>query len=73
MAKYLSQEEEVSFDSHLKALDDDELLDFWAETQHLENLLQLEFDTKVSPAQDYEKMIIHELQMRSSKRNAFSR
>jgi len=65
MARQLVQHDDMSFDTQLKSLADEELLDFWAETQQLESLLQSEFDQRVAPAQDYERMILHELQMRS--------
>lgn len=70
MARHLIEPDDTPFDNQLKALADEELLDFWAETQQLEGLLQAEFQQRVEPAQDYERMILHELQMRSVTRKS---
>lgn len=57
-----------SLDEHLKQLGDEELLDFWEETQYLGNLLD-GASTPGAPSLDdtfqYERRILAELQLRS--------
>ena len=42
----------------------EELLDFWAETQQIEGMMQQEYPQAVD-SQDYERLIVLELQLRS--------
>ncbi len=60
--------DESPFTSQIKSLADEELLDFWAETQHLECMIRSEFNQSVSLSPDYESMILFELQIRSFQR-----
>lgn len=57
--------EDTPFTSQIKSLADDELLDFWAETQHLECMIRSEFNQAVTLTPDYESIILFELQIRS--------
>lgn len=70
MAYLLKVSDNEPFDEHIKNLKDDELLDFWAETQQIEQVLRLEYDQQVVPAFDYEKLILLELQIRSAKKQS---
>lgn len=63
MARRAPMAEETSFVVQLKNLADEELLDFWAESQQIENLLRKE--TTFHGTQDFERLIVLELQLRS--------
>jgi hypothetical protein len=56
------------FMMQIRALDDNELLDFWAETQQLETMVRTELDRDAVFALDYERLILLELQLRSCQR-----
>lgn len=60
-----AQNEDISFALQIKQLADEELLDFWEETQQIESALRAEYQQPVAPAQDYERLIVMELQLRS--------
>ena len=62
MATRLSPADEAPFNIQIKNLADEELLDFWEETQ------QIEYQQTVVPVQDYERLIVLELQLRSCQR-----
>lgn len=63
-----AQNEDISFALQIKQLADEELLDFWEETQQIESALRAEYQQPVAPAQDYERLIVMELQLRSCQR-----
>lgn len=65
-----AQNEDISFALQIKQLADEELLDFWEETQQIESALRAEYQQPVAPAQDYERLIVMELQLRSCQRQA---
>ena len=44
------------------------MLEIWEETQQIENLLCTEMNTDFSIAPDYEKVIVEELRLRSSRK-----
>ncbi len=60
--------DEDSFAERVKSLADDELLQIWEETQQIESLLSTELHTDFSIAPDYEKAIVAELRLRSSRK-----
>lgn len=64
MARRIPFSEEQPFELRIKSLADDELLDIWVETQELERMLREEWDAELELAPEYERMIIHELQLR---------
>lgn len=68
MAHRLPPVDDTPFSLQIKMLADDELLDFWEETQQIENVLRAEYQQNVVPAQDYERLIVLELQLRSCQR-----
>lgn len=57
----------VSPDEHVKALKDEELLDFWEDSQYLEGMLQECMYS--SAAGGYERLIVQELQLRTCRRH----
>ncbi len=63
--------EDASFPLQIKNLADEELLDFWAETQQIEGLIRKNLQN-VTPAFDYEQLIVFELQLRSCSRHVGS-
>ena len=70
MAYRIPLAEDTPFALQLKNLADEELLDFWEETQQIESVLRRDFQQNVAPAQDYERLIVLELQLRSCSRGA---
>lgn len=68
MANYLALPDSFPLEEQIKTLKDDELLDFWEETQHLEHLLR-DDEQQVEPNADYEKLILQELQVRFQRRS----
>ena len=70
MAQFLPSSMQFPIEEQIKTLGDDELLDFWEETQYLERFLGEEStDPAVSPL-GYERLIVQELQLRSCQRCA---
>jgi hypothetical protein len=70
MGRLLSQNDYFSLEEQLKALGDDELLDFWEETQFLGKFLGPENIEPQDYSPEYERLILQELQYRSSRRTA---
>ncbi len=68
MANYLALPESFPLEEQIKTLKDDELLDFWEETQHLEHLLH-DDTQRTEPNTDYERLILQELQVRFQRRS----
>ncbi|WP_018123561.1 hypothetical protein [Desulfovibrio oxyclinae] len=70
MGYYASSDDNISLEEQVKCLEDEELLDFWMETQelarHVENFGQN--DSEVNP--EYERVILRELQFRNSRKYA---
>ncbi len=65
MAQFYINGEEVPVIDHIKSLADDELLDFWEETQFLEKFLEEELSAEPGANIEYERLIVEELQLRS--------
>lgn len=70
MGQYDSFSDDLTFEDQVKSLADEELLDFWEETQQLARV----FDQEATPDlngfnPEYEKIILQELQVRSSRRH----
>lgn len=58
----------VTIEEQIKSLGDEELLDFWEETQHLQRLAeQGEVHLEVDYHPEYERLILIELQMRATR------
>lgn len=60
--------DEQPFAERVKTMADDELLEIWEETQQLESMLCNTLHTDLALAPDYEKVIVEELFLRSSRR-----
>ncbi|WP_461209529.1 hypothetical protein [Desulfocurvus sp. DL9XJH121] len=67
MARFLPQSSHFPLEEQIKSLEDDELLDFWEETQHLEKFLGEEL-SEPETSGEYERIIIQELLVRSCRR-----
>lgn len=68
MANLFPYPEEAPLNMQIKALGDEELLDFWEETQFLDRFLEPDQLTRNQASHEYEKIILQELQLRSSRR-----
>jgi len=65
--------DETTFSLQLQQLEDEELLDFWAQTQQLASTLAQEYPQMADGTRDYERLIVLELQLRSCSRGELSR
>ena len=65
--------DETSFSLQLQQLGDEELLDFWAQTQQIQGTLAREYPQMANGVQDYERLIVLELQLRSCSKSKTSR
>ena len=72
MANIISLPEETPLTMQIKSLGDEELLDFWEETQFLERFLREGTNLQEHNPMQYEKLILQELQLRSCRRCATS-
>jgi hypothetical protein len=68
MGQFLPHSMDFPLEEQIKTLADDELLDFWEETQFLEKFFEEERDEGEHPV-EYERLILRELQLRSSRRS----
>jgi hypothetical protein len=70
MARYVPDTDRLTLEEQIKTLADKELLDFWEETQYLAKMLEHE-DAEppegVSYDPEYERLILQELQVRSTR------
>jgi len=80
MGQFAISDESFTLEEQIKSLGDDELLDFWEETQHLTKLMgdaasltgelpllgDLPAGERLNP--EYERLILQELQVRSCRR-----
>lgn len=69
MGKFHLDPEDLSIADQIKSLSDDELLDFWEETQYLERFLDEEFSPETVTTVDYERIILLELHVRTCMRS----
>lgn len=58
-------DDDVSFETELKNLPDEELLDVWMDTQQIEAMLDASLPGHDFPAQSFESLIVHELRLRA--------
>lgn len=65
MGQFFLYTDEYPLADQIKALGDDELLDFWEETQYLDRFLEDEIQTQGEYGVEYERLILQELQIRS--------
>lgn len=64
MGTFHLDSEDLSIADQIKSLSDDELLDFWEETQYLERFLDEELSPESVNSVDYERIILLELHVR---------
>lgn len=66
MGSFFPALENYNLEEQLKILEEDELLDFWEESQFLDSYLENGHQPLPSfPAFDYERLILQELQIRA--------
>jgi hypothetical protein len=73
MGQFAISEDSFTLEEQIKSLGDDELLDFWEETQHISRIMGADpliasdqpGDERLHP--EYERLILQELQVRSSR------
>lgn len=71
MAQYAPFLDYVTIEDQLKSLEDDELLDFWEETQYLARVVSLDANPENDETTpEYERLILQELQVRHSRRES---
>lgn len=63
--------DDLPLEVQLKGMEDDELLDFWEETQVLERFLSEEAVSDTEYSIEYERLILMELQLRSCRKTHF--
>jgi hypothetical protein len=68
MGHFFPNTDQFPLEDQIKNLGDDELLDFWEETQYLERLLQEDESPEVDHSVEYERVILQELMLRSCRR-----
>ena len=73
MAQRMAMTDDASFALQIRQLGDEELLDFWAQMQQFESSMAQEYPQVIGSAQDYERLILLELQLRSCSRSEQSR
>ena len=67
MAQSTPFPDDMPFSQRVKSLADEELLEIWEETQQVEQLLNQEMRTAISIAPEYERAIVEELRLRSTR------
>ncbi|ACS80050.1 MULTISPECIES: hypothetical protein [Maridesulfovibrio] len=65
MAQF-SPTENITLEDQIKSLANEELLDFWEETQFLAKMLDQDNQEDIQYSPEYERLILQELQLRSS-------
>lgn len=64
MSRFDGYSPQISLDERVKIMGDEELLDFWEESQYVEEFMQDHFTFIVQPRQGCERLILQELQLR---------
>lgn len=73
MASAIPFDEDLPFEEKVKCFADDELLEIWAESQEMENMIQMNFPPDLMDVACFEQVIIHELTVRLGKKLIRSR
>lgn len=68
MGQFFPDADQFPLEDQIKNLGDDELLDFWEETQYLERMLVEEEPNEPDHSVEYERVILQELMLRSCRR-----
>ncbi len=65
MGQFMAGHDNYPLEEQIKTLGDEELLDFWEETQHLDRFLEEEAGIQDESNLEYERLILQELRLRS--------
>lgn len=65
MGQYATFNDQDSLEEQVKTLANEELLDFWQETQQLAKMIDQEEQTDIEYNPEYERVILQELQYRT--------
>lgn len=65
MAQFFPYFEDITIAEQIKTLPNEELLDFWEETQYLTKYVEKELEISSFSSMEYEKAVLQELQIRS--------
>ncbi|MGD9608589.1 MAG: hypothetical protein AB7U59_04170 [Desulfovibrionaceae bacterium] len=68
MGQFFPDSDQFPLEDQIKNLGDDELLDFWEETQYLERALVEDENPQAEHSVEYERVILQELRLRSCRR-----
>lgn len=68
MGQFFPNDDQFPIEDQLKTLADDELLDFWEETQQLEQVTVEDPHPENPDCMEYERIILQELMLRSCMR-----
>lgn len=68
MGQFFPNDDQFPIEDQIKTLADDELLDFWEETQHLEQSMVEDLHPETPDSLEYERIILQELMLRSCMR-----
>ncbi|QGY41254.1 hypothetical protein GM415_14340 [Pseudodesulfovibrio cashew] len=71
MGQYAAFGDHASLEEQVKSLADEELLDFWEETQQVAKMLDEEEQPGIEYNPEYERVILQELQFRTSFKGQF--
>lgn len=71
MGQYACFNDQGSLEAQVKNLADEELLDFWEETQQLAKMLDQEEQLDIEYNPEYERVILQELQYRTCFKGQF--
>lgn len=69
MGQFMAGRDNYPLEEQIKTLGDEELLDFWEETQYLDRFLEEESGLQDDSNLEYERLILKELQLRSCLRS----
>lgn len=68
MGQFFPNDDQFPIEDQIKTLADDELLDFWEETQNLEQGMVEDLHPETPDSLEYERIILQELMLRSCQR-----
>lgn len=68
MGSFVPFDDDLPFEEKVKCFADDELLEIWAESQEMQNMMQMNFPPDLLDGAYFEQAIIHELTVRLGKK-----
>lgn len=68
MASAIPFDDDLPFEEKVKCFADDELLEIWAESQEMENMLQMNYSPALLDGVNFERAIVNELTIRLGKK-----